>query len=224
MPKRHYVQALVCYLLIPVVVIVAGILFRLVDPEIARGHANYVRDYRLLELTRLGVLITMVVAVLALWASTCHLVLKSRRRSVDWLWLAALGPFGFSIIAMLEDRAPTPGDRYQHFISKLKPCWRVLLEVVLFVAVWSLAFEVMELKRALMIGYESFVSGAPAATILERQNASGGMWAFSGGMEALYLVVLIYLLWPIFFNLAGQRFKQRPHARRVSDEKDSGSP
>jgi len=52
-----YVLALACYLLIPAVPIDGAGLFHLIDPEMARGHADYVRDYRLLELARLGALI-----------------------------------------------------------------------------------------------------------------------------------------------------------------------
>ena len=50
MPKRRYVMALACYLLIPAVLIAGAGLFRLIDPEMVRGHANYARDYRLVEL------------------------------------------------------------------------------------------------------------------------------------------------------------------------------
>ena len=30
-----------------------------------------------------------------------------------------------------------------------------------------------------------------------------GKWAFGEGLEVCYLVVLFYLLWPIFFNTVG---------------------
>jgi len=212
-PKRQYFLAIVCYLLIPAVVIASGILFRLIDPEMARGSADYVRNYRLLELARTGALMTMAGLVLSLWAFTCYLVLKSRQRSLGWLLLAAAGPFGFIVIAMLEDRAPASYDLYQQFIRKLKLYWRVPVEIAAFVMVWSLAFELMVLKRDLMIRYESFMSGTPVATIIDRQNQSSGMWAFSEGNEVIYLVVLIYLLWPVFFNVVGQLYKRR--ARRA---------
>jgi hypothetical protein len=48
----------------------------------------------------------------------------------------------------------------------------------------------------------------PAATIIARQDESSGMYAFSDGLETMYLVVLIYLLWPMVFNLAGRLFKR----------------
>jgi membrane-bound metal-dependent hydrolase YbcI (DUF457 family) len=209
MLKRQYILAVVCYLLIPAVVIASGVLFRLIDPEMARGSADYVRNYRLLELGRTGARMAMAGLALVLWAFTCYLVLKSRQRSLGWLLLAAAGPFGFIVIAMLEDRAPASYDLYQQFIRKLQLYWRVPIEIATFVTVWSLAFELMVLKRELMISYESFSTGTPVTTIIAQQGASSGMWAFSEGLEVIYLMVLIYLLWPIFFNLAGQLFEPR---------------
>jgi hypothetical protein len=215
MPKRQYILAVVCYLSIPAVVIASGVMFRLIDPELARGGADYVRNFRLLELARKGALITMAGLALALWVLTCYLVLKSRQRSLWWLLLAAAGPFGFIVIVMLEDRAPASYDLYQQFIRQLKLYWRVPIEIAAFVTVWSLAFELMVLKRDLMIRYESFMSGTPAATIIDLQNQSSGMWAFSEGNEVIYLVVLIYLLWPVFFNVVGQLLKRRADVSRA---------
>lgn len=209
MPKRHYALAVACYLSIPAVLTAGAVLFGLIDPEMARGHADYVRDYRLLELVRMGALMTTWGLALVLWTSTCYLVLKTRQRSLGWLFLAAAGPFGFIVIAMLEDLSPTPGDLYRQFIRSLKMYWRVPLEVALFGSVWFLAYESVALKRELMITYESFLTGTPVATIIAEQTASSGMWAFSEALEEIYLVVLIYLLWPIFFNLAGRIFRQR---------------
>ena len=221
MAKRHYVLAIACYLLIPAVVIAGGGLFRLIDPEMARGHADYVRDYRLLELARLGALIATGGLALVLWLSTCYLVLKSRQRSLRWLSLAAAGPFGFIAIAMLEDRSPAPDDLYQRFVRKLKMYWRVPLEIAVFVSVWFLAYESVVLKRELMISYESFLTGTPATTIIARQSASSGMWAFGDGLEQIYLVVLIYLLWPIFFNLAGRLFTPRTNPKHQDSKHSS---
>jgi hypothetical protein len=215
MPKRQYILAVVCYLSIPAVVIASGVLFRLIDPELARGGADYVRNFRLLELARRGALITMAGLALALWVLTCYLVLKSRQRSLWWLLLAAAGPLGFIVIVMLEDRAPASYDLYQQFIRQLKLYWRVPIEIAAFVTVWSLAFELMVLKRDLMIRYESFMSGTPAATIIDLQNQSSGMWAFSEGNDVIYLVVLIYLLWPVFFNVVGQLLKRRADVSRA---------
>ena len=212
MPRRHYGLAVACYLSIPVVVIAGAGLFRLIDPEMARSHADYVRDYRLLELARLGALMAAAGLAVILWVSTCYLVLKSRHRSLRWLSLAAAGPFGFIFIAMLKDRLPAPDDLYQQFIRKLKMYWRVPLEIAVLVSVWFLAYEFVVLKRELMISFESFSIGTPAATIIARQTASSGMWAAGEGLEEIYLVILFYLLWPICFNLAGQGFKRRQNS------------
>ncbi len=209
MPKRKYVLAVVCYLSIPVVLIAGVGLFVLIDPEMARGHADYVRNYRLLESARNGVLMAAGGAALALWVLTCYLVLKSRQRSLGWILLAPAGPLGIAVIATLEDQSPLADDLFQQFIRKLKIYWRIPLEIALFVSVWSLAFTLIVLKRELMIIYESFVTGTPTATIIDLQMASGGMMAFAEGLEVFYLVALIYLLWPIVFNLAGRLFQPR---------------
>jgi hypothetical protein len=212
MPKRQYVLAIACYLSIPVILIAGVGLFVVIDPELARGHVDYVGAYRLLELVRRGALAgTAVLAVLS-WISCCYLVLKSRQRSLLWLCLAATGPFGFIVIGALEDRSPAASDIYQQFIRNLKIYWRVLLELAVFISIWVLAYEFVVLKRDLTIILEAFSTGTPTSSIVDQQNASGGMWAFGEWLEELYLVGLIYLLWPIFFNLAGRLLKFRFHA------------
>jgi hypothetical protein len=70
--------------------------------------------------------------------------------------------------------------------------------------IWLLAYQAMVLKRNLMIMYESATTGISTAQIIDRQNASSGMWAFAEGNEVIYLVVLFYLLWPIVFNIVGR--------------------
>jgi hypothetical protein len=62
----------------------------------------------------------------------------------------------------------------------------------------------MVLKRNLMIMYESATSGISTAQIIDRQNASSGMWAFAEGNEVMYMVFLFYLPWPIVFNIVGR--------------------
>ena len=73
----------------------------------------------------------------------------------------------------------------------------------------------MVLKRDLMIMYEAATTGISTAQIIDRQNASSGMWAFSEGLEVLFLVVLFYLLWPICFNLAGRLSRLGASAKKV---------
>jgi hypothetical protein len=207
--KHPYLLAIGCYLLIPVAVIAGFRLSFLIDPEMARGHADYARNFRLLQMVQLGVVIATGALALALWSAVCYLVLKSRQRSLLWLLLAAAGPFGFIAIAMLEDRSPDPDDQYQQFTRKLKLYARVPLEAAVFVSVWVIAFLAVQVKGDLMIRYVSATTGTPVATLLAEQTASSGMWAFREGLEMMYLVVLIYLLWPVLFNLSGRLFKAR---------------
>ena len=209
MPKREYVLAIICFLVIPVLVIATGPLYVLIDPEMARGHTDYVRNYRLWEMARRAALVSIAGLVLLFWIACCYLVLRSRQRSLTWLLLAAVGPFGFAVIAGLKDRSAASDDLYQQFIRNLKIYWRVLLEIVLFVSIWVLAYELVAIKRDLMISYESFSSGRAVADIVAEQSASSGMWAFSEGNQTMYLVILLYLLWPLLFNLAGHLFVRR---------------
>jgi len=214
MPKREYLLALVCYLAIPVVLIAGSALSGLIDPEMARGHAHYVRDYRLLDLVRHGAVLATAGLTLALWVSCCCFVLKSRGRSSVWLALSVGGPLGFAVIAALRDRAPGPDDFHQRFLGGMKTYWRVPLEIAGFVAVWSLAYALVVLKRNLMISFQSAMTGTPVATIVAQQNASSGMWAFGEMMQEAYLVILIYLLWPVVFNLVGRRLVG--HSKQVA--------
>jgi hypothetical protein len=62
----------------------------------------------------------------------------------------------------------------------------------------------MVLKRTLMIRHEAAITGLSTAQIMDLQNASGGMWAFAEGNEVMYLVILLYLLWPIVFSIVGR--------------------
>ena len=216
MPKRKYLLALACFLAIPAVLLAEGVVFWLLEPELARGLSDYTRYYRLIKLTRGGSMIAAGGVVLILWVATSYFVLKARQRSLGWLVLAAGGPVGFAGIAMLKDLAPAPGDSYQQFVWKLKTGWRAAFEVAVFVLVWLLAFQLMVLKHDLMVHYESVTTGTPVTTIIEQQNAESGMRAFGEGMEVMYLVVLLYLLWPIAFNLVGKVLKRQ--TARASDD------
>jgi len=206
MTRHRYSLAIGCYLAIPAVMIAGAGLARLIDPEMALGHANYERDFRWLELARQGVLTASSGLMLVLWAATCYLVLASRQRSPLWVVLGAAGPFGFMFIAMLGDRSPAPRDPYQGFIQGLRIYWRIPLEIGLFVSAWCLAYGAVVLLRELMIAYASFSTGRPAADIVAEQLASSGMWAFGEALETMYLFPLVYLLWPVVFNFAGRRF------------------
>ena len=115
-----------------------------------------------------------------------------------------LGPFGLTILTMLSDNAPMPQDLYRQFVSKLKIFVRVVYELGFFIVAWLVAFQVMVFKRDLMIMYESATTGISVAQIIDQQNASSGMWAFSEALEVMFLVALCYLLWPLCFNAVGR--------------------
>ena len=202
--KKQTAWALVLLLLIPVVLRLGGFLFSLVNPESAAGHPNYVRNYHYLHLVKMWMIWGSGLVVVVLWLLVCLLVIRSKERSRWWLFLAALGPIGFAILGMLNDRAPAETDRYAGFVRSLNRYVRAGYEACLFVIIWVLAEQAMVLKRNLMIQYESATTGVSTAQILNVRDASSGMWAFAEGNEVMYFVVLLYLIWPIAFNLAGR--------------------
>lgn len=204
MMKKQSVVALVLLLLIPLVLRLGGMLFSLINPEIAAGHPNYARNFHFLSLVKIMMVWGSAAVVAILWLLVCFLVIRSKKRSQLWLFLAALGPFGFAVLAMLNDREPVETDWYARFVRNLNAFVRVSYELCTFVIVWFLAYEGMVLKRTLMIRYEAATTGVSTAQIIASQNASSGMWAFAEGNEVMYLVVLLYLLWPIVFNIVGR--------------------
>ena len=117
--------------------------------------------------------------------------------------MTPLGPIGFAVLATLKDRDAAETDSYARFVRNLNWFVRVAYELCTFVILWELAYQAMVLKRTLMIRYESATTGVSTAQIMNIQNASGGMWAFSEGLQVMYLVVLLYLLRPIVFSIVG---------------------
>jgi hypothetical protein len=79
--KKQTIAALVLLLLIPVVSMLGGLLFSLINPEIAAGHANYARNYHLLSLLKTMSLLASGVVVVFLWLLVCFLVIRSKGRS-----------------------------------------------------------------------------------------------------------------------------------------------
>jgi len=199
--KKQSVAALLLFMLIHLVSAAGGILFSLINPEMAAGHPNYVRNYQLLNLLRLLCLWTSFAGVAALWVLVCVLVIRSKKRSYLWLLLAALGPLGFAVLATLKDRTASETDSYTRFISKMNWLVRAGYEVLSFVVILELAWQAMVLKSALMIRYEAATTGVSVAQIIDIQNASAGMWAFGEGLEVMYLAVLLYLLRPTVFRM-----------------------
>jgi hypothetical protein len=220
MMKKEWVMAVVLLLLIPVVLMLGGALFSFINPEIAAGHPNYVRNFHLLNLLKISVIWATAAAVLVLWLLVCLQVIRAKKRSSYWLVLAALGPFGLAILAMLNDarlndattsaltptndRPTAETDRYTRFVRSMNWFVRAGYELCTFVIVWELAYQAMVLKRTLMIRYEAATTGVSIAQIIDTQNASSGMWAFGEGFEVMFLVVLLYLLRPVVFNIVGR--------------------
>jgi hypothetical protein len=201
MMKKQPVVALGLLLLIPVVTVLGGILFSLINPEIAAGHPNYVRNYHLLSLLKMLSLWVSIAGVAVLWVLVCLVVIRSKKRSYLWLFLAALGPLGFAALASLNDRTAAETDSYTRFVQRLNWFVRASYEVLSFVIIWELAWQAMVLKSTLMIRYESFTTGVSIAQINAVRDASSGMWAFGEGMEVMYVAVLLYLLRPIVFRI-----------------------
>ena len=125
MIKKQLLFALLLLLLIPAVTVGAGILFSLINPEIAAGHPNYARNWHLLNALKLGVMYGSFVVILALYLLGCLLVVRSKEQSRSWLALAPFGPLGFAILSVLNDRAPSQTDRYSHFVRRLNAWLRI---------------------------------------------------------------------------------------------------
>ena len=202
--KKQSIVALGLLLLIPAVFRLEGFVFSRINPERAAGHPDYVRNYHYLSLLQHAWFLAMLGVVGILWLLVCFLVIRSKERSLWWMWLAALGPFGFAVLAMLGDRAPAETDRHERFVRRLNWFVRAGYMVCMLVIIWELAYEGMVLKRNLMIQYQAYTTGMPVAKIMELQDASSGMWAFAEGNEVMYMVVLLYLIWPVVFNLVGR--------------------
>lgn len=199
--KSKTVVALILLLLIPVVVVSGGWLFSQINPESAAGHPNYARNFQLLSLLQHLSFLAMLAVVAILWLVVCFLVIQAKQKSLWWLLLAALGPVGFAILATLRDKAPAETDRHERFVRKQNWFVRLCYRVCTFAIIWVLADQVMIVKRNLMIAYESATTGVSKAQIIDLQNASSGMWAFGEGIEVMYMVVFLYLIWPMIFNI-----------------------
>ncbi|WP_109486574.1 hypothetical protein [Occallatibacter savannae] len=210
MIKKQTLVALLLLLLIPVVMLSGGFLFSLINPELAAGHPNYVRNWHLLNSLKTGIIWAMFAAVFALYLTGSYLVIRSKSQSSLWLLLAALGPIGFAILSVLNDRAPSKSDRYSRFLRKLNWILRTAYEIACFFLIWELAWNLMLVKRYAMIKYQSITTGMTAAQIIAIQDASSGMYAFSEGLEIMFFVIVLYLLRPILFNLIARLLPSGP--------------
>ena len=205
--KKQYLLASAFYLAIPAVVLLGGLVFNTINPEIAVKTSNYERNYRLLELAKNLSMLSAFLIALALWFLTCFFLVRSKGQSYRWLPLAMLGPFGFIVLTILRDKAPAPCDRYQQYVQRQNFLIRTAYELGFCAAVWVIAYQLIVFKRNLMISLEAAATDMSTTQIINIQNASSGMWAAGEGMEELYLVVIFYLLWPICVNLVARLFK-----------------
>ena len=213
MMKKQSVVALVLLLLIPLVMMAGGFLSNLINPEIAAGHPNYVRNYHLLNLLKISCFLGSVAVAAVLWLLVCFLIIRSKKRSYLWLFMAALGPFGIAVLVMLKDGTSAKTDRYDRFVRSMKGSVRVGYELFCFVMIWVLAYQAMVLNRELMIRFQAISTGVSIRQIIDIQNASGGMWAFVEGTEVMFIVVLLYLLRPIVFNFVSQMAAARASSK-----------
>lgn len=202
--KKESVLSLVLLMLIPLVVVLGGILAVLINPEIAASHPDYVRNYHWLSLLKGLIFWTSIACACVLWMLACLLTIRSKKRSYLWLFLALLGPLGFAVLATLDDREPAKTDLYAAFLRRMNWPMRIVYELCIFTGVWVVAYEAMVLKRTLMILYESETTGVSVAKIVDIQNSSSGMWAFSEGTEVMFLVILFYMLRPFIFSIVGR--------------------
>jgi hypothetical protein len=199
--KKQTVVALVLLVLIPLVSALGGWLSSLINPEIAAGHPNYVRNYHLLSLLKNLCFLGSGAIAATLWLLVCLLVIRSKKRSYLWLFLAVLGPVGFAVLVMLNDRAPVEKDSYAQFVRSMNGFTRTGYELCCFVIVWVLAYQAMILNRELIVRYQAITTGVSTQQIIDIQNASSGMWAFAEGTEVMFIVVLLYMLRPVAFDI-----------------------
>ena len=200
--KKQLVVALALVLLIPVIMMAGGTLSNLIDPEIAARSSNYVRNFYLLSMLKRGIFFASLACAGVLWLLACVLLIRSKKRSYRWLLLAPLGPFGFAALAMLNDKEAGEADAYTRFLRRMNIWVRIGYEVCIFAAFWELAYQAMVVNREVIIRYQAITSGMSIQQIRDIQDASGGMWAFSEGLEIMFLVILFYILRPIVFCIA----------------------
>ena len=196
MMRRYHLSAIVALLLIPVVTMLGTASAIAINPEIAAGHPDYVRNFGLLMLAKRFLMLSTVVADGGLWLSCGVFMLKAKGRSFGWLPLAILGPLGLALFAMLGD--PTSK------CAEMRPIARATFEISFFLGAWTVAYQAMVIWRDLTIARESWTTGVPIDVIIDQQNASSGMWAFGEGLEVMFLAALFYLLRPVGFFAAAR--------------------
>jgi len=195
-------RTLALYLSIPVIMI-GGVGFASsINPEVGVPGLHYIWMFWLLSVLKYALFLGSELTVLGFWYLTCLSLVWAKGRSWEWSLLAAFGPFGLIALTMLADRTPGVAEPYDRWVAGLNRFLRVVYQIILFVLICVVADQIVELKRPLVVAWQSFVTGLPTDEILRQQDASSGMWAFGELLETLFLIVLFYLLWPIGFNAA----------------------
>jgi hypothetical protein len=221
MIRKYYCRSILALLLIPVVVILTALIFEAIDPELARGHADYARNYALLDHARRVALLAGPVLAGVLWLLSGLWLLRAKSRRGVWLWLALLGAPGFAMLSALLDRSPpAPNDAYRLWLARLPPLLRVLYEVVRFAALGFVTMQLVEWWNDGTALLEATRRGVALAVVLAERDASSGMWAFGDGMRAAFLFVLIYALWPASYNAVAGLIRRLRH-RTASDSPPS---
>ncbi len=73
MIRKYYGRSIIALLLIPVVTVSAAAIDYVIDPELARRHPNYARNFALLQHVRFGVVAvqrSLMRRPLAIWAAS----------------------------------------------------------------------------------------------------------------------------------------------------------
>jgi hypothetical protein len=219
--KKTYLLAVACYLAIPIVVMGGGFAAVIINPEWAIHTAHYTRNFHLLSAFKTLLMLGSFGLSAVLWLLMCYGLVRAKQRSRLWLACACLGPLGIAVLAALRDDDPAPGDAWQSFVSRLGRAARIAWETAFCLAAWTLSYQAMVLLRNVQILCQSLATGATVAQIVAQQNTMSGMYAFTEGNEVMYLVSLIYLFWPVAFNLfARLRHDLRPRSGRhpLADE------
>ena len=207
--NRKYLWALATFLTIPVILVAGGALFVVIDPEKLAGHTHYARNFQLLQLARHAIMLAMFGASASAWFAACALLIRSKNRNWRWLLLAFLGPPAIVVLSSLRDLDPRASDLYEQFIRKLNGLLRAACETGFVIVAWTVAWEMMLIKREATISFQAALRGVPRAQIIDEQNASGGMYAFSELNEVMYFFIFLYLVRPICVNVVGSLFRRQ---------------
>lgn len=185
--------ALLAFLAIPLVIVLGVLAHQLIDPELARGTADYVGNYALLERLRHACLILSFALAGGLWLLAFGLLLVARQRSLLWLVLAFLGPLELVVVAIVGRDPAAGGERAAW-------PWRLAREAAIFVAVVVLAHFLVYAKNEVWIAWTAASRGVETAVIIAEQMASSGMWAFGEFLQILFLTGLFYVVRPLVWR------------------------